>query len=91
MGHVTLGDVVEALIIAALAQVQGVLEVLKQFCFEPVLPLTRAPLGGGGRILPLPDFLKSSKKVVDIDTMITVPNLTLNLTSSSKQEKAVFF
>ena len=35
--------------------------------------LTRDPLGGGGRLSPLPDFLDSSKTAAGIDAKVSVP------------------
>ena len=36
--------------------------------------LTRAPLGGGANIAPLPDFLDNSKTAAYIDTKLSVPS-----------------
>ena len=55
---------------------------LKQAAAKPVavlsthqcVLLTRAPLGGGANITPLPDFLDSSKTAADVDAKLSVPS-----------------
>ena len=42
----------------------------------PTLNLTRAPLGGGANIAPLPGFLDSSQTAEDIDAKLLVPSPT---------------
>ena len=47
--------------------------------------VNRVALGGGGHILPLPDFLDSSNTAANIDTKLSVPTFSsVNLASTIK-------